>query len=162
MTKSAQVPFSAWLPLAISAPTPVSALVHSSTLVTAGVYLLYRFSGFLPVTLLGVGLATTLLAGIAACAEVDVKKVVALSTLSHLGLMFSSLGLGLRGLTFFHLNVHASIKALLFLGIGGVIHLTFGSQELRYLSSFVYSCPLVGCVLLISNLSLCGLPFLSG
>merc|ERR1711931_79054 len=142
-TKSAQIPFSSWLPAAIAAPTPVSSLVHSSTLVTAGVYLLYRFvpveSGILVVA----GIATTLIAGLGAFLEADLKKVVAMSTMSQLGLIFTSLGLGLKSLTFLHLNLHASAKALLFMAIGLVIHSNYGSQESRQSGTWVSSSSII-------------------
>lgn len=131
MTKSAQLPFSAWLPAAISAPTPVSALVHSSTLVTAGVYLLLRFSRYSLGLMLAVGVLTSLFAGVAACFEVDVKKIIALSTLSQLGIIITGLGLGFKSLTFNHLQTHAVVKAQLFVCLGSLIHSNFGSQELR-------------------------------
>merc|ERR1712168_631462 len=130
-TKSAQFPFSAWLPAAIVAPTPVSALVHSSTLVTAGVYLLYRFIPHNSHFLLFSGVLTTVIAGMAALVEADLKKVVALSTLSQLGLIVTSLGLGQRRLAFLHLNLHASYKSLLFLAVGSLIHNLYGSQGTR-------------------------------
>ena len=131
MTKSAQLPFSAWLPAAISAPTPVSALVHSSTLVTAGVYLLLRFTVYLQGTMLFVGVLTTLFAGVAACFEIDVKKIIALSTLSQLGIIITGLGMGFKSITFNHLQTHAVVKALLFVCLGILIHSNFGSQEVR-------------------------------
>jgi len=161
ITKSAQVPFSAWLPAAMSAPTPVSALVHSSTLVTAGVYLLYRFVVVPTQVILVVGIFTTLVAGAAAVSEADVKKIIALSTLSQLGIMVSSIGLGARGMSFLHLNLHAFTKALLFLVVGIAIHSQYGSQEVRSLSSFAGCAPLVFITLLIGSFSLCGLTFLS-
>jgi len=113
------------------APTPVSALVHSSTLVTAGVYLLYRYSPVPSNLLIYVGLFTTMIAGLAAITECDTKKIIALSTLSQLGLIVTSLGLGERSLCFAHLNTHAAFKALLFLAVGTAIHSHFGSQEVR-------------------------------
>merc|ERR1719309_1055366 len=120
ITKRAQVPFSAWLPAAMAAPTPVSALVHSSTLVTAGVYLLIRFNLFLEWGgarnfLLGIGLITTTMAGLAAVFELDIKKVIALSTLRQLGIIFFSLGIRYPFLAFFHLISHAYFKAILFI-----------------------------------------------
>jgi len=161
-TKSAQLPFSAWLPAAMLAPTPVSALVHSSTLVTAGVYLLYRFA--LPYSSFAVwsGMLTLLVAGFSASLESDLKKIVALSTLSHLGLIVFRLGLGFRGLAFLHLNIHASFKALLFLCAGTVIHSSFGSQEARMSSVLVSSSHLILCLFGVSVCSLCGVFFLSG
>jgi len=162
MTKSAQVPFSSWLPAAIAAPTPVSALVHSSTLVTAGIYLLFRFSSLPTTILLSIGVFTTLMAGGAACSETDFKKIVALSTLSQLGLIVSTLGLNLRYISFIHLNLHASFKALLFLAVGIVIHTVYGSQGFRKLGTMVARSSLVGLSFIVSCSSMCGLTFLSG
>jgi len=150
MTKSAQLPFSAWLPAAISAPTPVSALVHSSTLVTAGVYLLLRFSNYSVGPMLFVGVLTTLFAGVAACYEIDVKKIIALSTLSQLGIIITGLGLGFKSITFNHLQTHATVKALLFVCLGILIHSNFGSQEVRSIlvlrtrSVFTIVCFIIG------------------
>jgi len=161
-TKSAQIPFSSWLPAAIAAPTPVSSLVHSSTLVTAGVYLLYRFVPIESGLLVIAGIATTLIAGLGAFFEVDLKKVVALSTMSQLGLIFTSLGLGLKSLTFLHLNLHASSKALLFMAIGLLIHTNYGSQESRTSSSWVASSYLIPFSVTASCLSICGMTCLRG
>ena len=162
LTKSAQLPFSSWLPAAIAAPTPVSALVHSSTLVTAGVYLLYRFVTLPSLFLLFVGILTILVSGLAALFEQDVKKIVALSTLSQLGLMISSLGLSCRSLAFLHLNLHARYKALLFLCVGTIIHSVYGSQEFRLLGSLSFALPLVNISIALAIRSMCGLTFLSG
>lgn len=131
MTKSAQLPFSRWLPAAIFAPTPVSALVHSSTLVTAGLFLLLRFSFSLDWFKLSIGVLTSVLAGVAACLEADTKKIIALSTLSQLGIIMTGLGLCLRNLCFVHLLTHAIVKALLFISLGVIIHSRIGSQEFR-------------------------------
>jgi len=161
-TKSAQAPFSSWLPAAILAPTPVSALVHSSTLVTAGVFLLFRYYPIGSSLLLFVGIFTTLMAGLAAALECDVKKIIALSTLSQLGLMITSLGLGARSLCFAHLNTHAAFKALLFLAIGTYIHSIYGSQEARSVVILPSTSPLTMVVLVTARLSMCGLVFLSG
>ena len=161
-TKSAQVPFSAWLPAAMLAPTPVSALVHSSTLVTAGVYLLYRYSPSCSRFLLVVGIFTTLMAGVAAFLESDVKKIVAYSTMSQLGLMLSSLGLGERTSCFAHLNTHASFKALTFLVVGTLFHSVYGSQESRATCLIHSVSPLLLVVLAGALASMCGLVFLSG
>lgn len=144
------------------APTPVSALVHSSTLVTAGVYLLYRYAPSCCSSLIYVGLLTTLVAGFAALLECDIKKIIALSTLSQLGLIVSSLGVGERALCFAHLNTHAAFKALLFLGVGTVIHTIYGSQEPRSSVSLASASPFIIVVLLVGALSICGLVFLSG
>jgi len=162
ITKSAQAPFSAWLPAAMVAPTPVSALVHSSTLVTAGVYLIFRFTPALSCTLLYIGLFTSFLAGWAASAEWLVKRVVALSTLRQLGFMLSCLGLGQRSIAFAHLNTHAAFKALLFLAVGVMTHCNYGSQQLRLSTNAFSSSCLVGFSVMISTLSMCGLFFLSG
>jgi len=162
MTKSAQVPFSGWLPAAILAPTPVSALVHSSTLVTAGVYLLYRFLPLACSFLIYVGIFTTLISGLAARFQCDLKKVIALSTLSQLGLMITSLGTGERSLCFAHLNIHASFKALLFMAIGTVIHTVYGSQELRSTGSHACFSPFAMLLAVVACISICGMVFLSG
>nr|YP_010230031.1 NADH dehydrogenase subunit 5 [Diaphanosoma excisum]QST19913.1 NADH dehydrogenase subunit 5 [Diaphanosoma excisum] len=166
MTKSAQIPFSAWLPAAMAAPTPVSALVHSSTLVTAGVYLLIRFSGTLSFTdksfLLFVATMTMFMSGLVANFEFDLKKIIALSTLSQLGMMMFSIALGLYELAFFHLVIHALFKALLFLCAGAAIHGVGGSQDIRVYGSLVKNFPLIGVCLNYANLSLCGFPFLAG
>ena len=137
MTKRAQIPFSSWLPAAIVAPTPVSALVHSSTLVTAGVFLLIRFYPFLsglPIfnfILLFSAVSTILIAGIRAATECDIKKIIALSTLSQLGIIIASLGLGAPNLALFHIITHAIFKALLFICAGEIIALHSHGQDLR-------------------------------
>nr|YP_009144410.1 NADH dehydrogenase subunit 5 [Papilio glaucus]AKJ25891.1 NADH dehydrogenase subunit 5 [Papilio glaucus] len=167
MTKSAQIPFSSWLPAAMAAPTPVSALVHSSTLVTAGVYLLIRFNMmlvdmfFLKFLLLLSGL-TMFMAGISANYEFDLKKIIALSTLSQLGLMMSILSMGLPDLAFFHLLTHAMFKALLFMCAGVIIHMMNDIQDIRYMGGMSFYIPLTSLCLNISNLALCGIPFLAG
>nr|QNE86029.1 NADH dehydrogenase subunit 5 [Beraea pullata] len=166
MTKSAQIPFSAWLPMAMAAPTPVSALVHSSTLVTAGVYMMIRFSkmmenSWMVKMLLLLGCLTMFMSGMSASYEYDLKKVIALSTLSQLGLMMSILSLGYVNLAFFHLLTHAFFKALLFLCAGVLIHSFKDMQDIRYMSIGKWM-PLIFSGFLISNLALCGMPFLSG
>nr|YP_010999327.1 NADH dehydrogenase subunit 5 [Cricotopus fuscus]WPM93173.1 NADH dehydrogenase subunit 5 [Cricotopus fuscus] len=167
MTKSAQIPFSSWLPAAMAAPTPVSALVHSSTLVTAGVYLLIRFNVLLMDTYLGnflllMGGLTMFMAGIVANFEFDLKKIIALSTLSQLGLMMSILAMGFPKLAFFHLLTHALFKALLFMCAGAVIHNMKNSQDIRDMGGLIYFMPLTTSCLNIANLALCGMPFLAG
>nr|YP_009572103.1 NADH dehydrogenase subunit 5 [Umbonium thomasi]QBI37689.1 NADH dehydrogenase subunit 5 [Umbonium thomasi] len=168
MTKSAQIPFSSWLPAAMAAPTPVSALVHSSTLVTAGVFLLIRFFPFLSefsgfsVGLLFVSVLTLLMAGIGANYEYDLKKVIALSTLSQLGVMMMSLGLGMPYLALFHLYTHALFKAMLFLCAGAIIHNNSNAQDLRQLGNLWKQMPLTVSCLNVANLALCGAPFMSG
>nr|ALO76590.1 NADH deshydrogenase subunit 5 [Paromalus flavicornis] len=166
MTKSAQIPFSSWLPAAMAAPTPVSSLVHSSTLVTAGVYLLIRFNTIfnnnMMLFLLFVSSLTMFMSGLAANFEFDLKKVIALSTLSQLGLMMSILSLGSFDLAFFHLLTHALFKALLFMCAGVIIHNLLNCQDIRYMGALSSSLPLTISLFNISNLSLCGIPFLSG
>nr|AYW52382.1 NADH dehydrogenase subunit 5 [Staphylininae sp. 1 ACP-2013] len=166
MTKSAQIPFSSWLPAAMAAPTPVSSLVHSSTLVTAGVYLLIRFNLALTenlmMFLLFIGSMTMFMAGLGANFEFDLKKIIALSTLSQLGLMMSILALGEMNLALFHLLTHALFKATLFMCAGCIIHNLNDCQDIRFMGSLVIHMPLTCCFFNISNLSLCGIPFLSG
>nr|YP_009387924.1 NADH dehydrogenase subunit 5 [Aquatica ficta]ART65565.1 NADH dehydrogenase subunit 5 [Aquatica ficta] len=165
-TKSAQIPFSSWLPAAMSAPTPVSSLVHSSTLVTAGVYLLIRFnfcfSTGLMFFMLFISSMTMFMSGLGANFEYDLKKIIALSTLSQLGLMMSILFLGDYKLAFFHLLSHALFKALLFMCAGCMIHNLMNCQDIRYMGSLINFMPLTCTFFNISNFSLCGLPFLSG
>nr|UFZ13353.1 NADH dehydrogenase subunit 5 [Archichauliodes neoguttiferus] len=167
MTKSAQIPFSSWLPAAMAAPTPVSALVHSSTLVTAGVYLLIRFNVLLLDTnygnfMLMVGVLTMFMAGLGANFEFDLKKIIALSTLSQLGLMMSILSMGFPILAYYHLLTHALFKALLFMCAGAVIHNMMNSQDIRFMGSLVNQMPLTISCMNIANLALCGTPFLAG
>nr|YP_010309724.1 NADH dehydrogenase subunit 5 [Croscherichia paykulli]UMR54841.1 NADH dehydrogenase subunit 5 [Croscherichia paykulli] len=166
MTKSAQIPFSSWLPAAMAAPTPVSSLVHSSTLVTAGVYLLIRFNYSLSdgvmYLLLFISSMTMFMSGLGANFEFDLKKIIALSTLSQLGLMMMILMLGGYKLAFFHLLTHALFKALLFMCAGNVIHSMSNCQDIRYMGGLTQSLPLTCVYMNICNLSLCGLPFLSG
>nr|URH17054.1 NADH dehydrogenase subunit 5 [Pericapritermes sp. H SH-2022a] len=166
MTKSAQIPFSSWLPAAMAAPTPVSALVHSSTLVTAGVYLLIRFSpafGYeLNIILLLVSGLTMFMAGLGANFEFDLKSIIALSTLSQLGLMIMTISIGLSGLAFFHLLTHALFKALLFMCAGGVIHSMGDSQDIRFMGGLSVYMPFTSSSLMVSNFALCGMPFLAG
>jgi len=162
MTKSALLPFSSWLPSAMSAPTPVSALVHSSTLVTAGVYLLFRFQVYPAQLLTRISLLTILYAGFCACLESDLKKVVALSTISHLGIIMFRIGASNPSLAFLHLNYHAYFKSLLFLGVGTLIHACYGSQERRFPLVFSSVSPMLWVGLIIPMLSLCGLIFMTG
>nr|YP_009650359.1 NADH dehydrogenase subunit 5 [Bactrocera biguttula]QCF39406.1 NADH dehydrogenase subunit 5 [Bactrocera biguttula] len=167
MTKSAQIPFSSWLPAAMAAPTPVSALVHSSTLVTAGVYLLIRFNILLSGSWLGDLLLllsglTMFMAGLGANFEFDLKKIIALSTLSQLGLMMSILSMGFYKLAFFHLLTHALFKALLFMCAGAIIHNMNNSQDIRLMGGLSVYMPLTSGCFNVANLALCGMPFLAG
>nr|YP_009117165.1 NADH dehydrogenase subunit 5 [Perna perna]AJC00155.1 NADH dehydrogenase subunit 5 [Perna perna] len=167
-TKSAQIPFSAWLPAAMAAPTPVSSLVHSSTLVTAGVYLLMRSFWLMEPSNLTLGvlkvmsLLTMLMAGMVALLEVDFKKVIALSTLSQLGVMMFSLSMKLPYVAFFHLVTHASFKALLFVTAGCVIHSNFGTQDMRLLGKCWTELPISMSFMSVASFSLAGVPFMSG
>nr|AAS00836.1 NADH dehydrogenase subunit 5 [Armillifer armillatus] len=164
MTKSAQFPFSAWLPEAMAAPTPVSALVHSSTLVASGIYLMMRYGGLFVYgsEVVFIGLGTMIFSGLMAMGEMDSKKVIAFSTLSQLGMMMMGLGLGLKVLVFFHLLVHAVFKSLMFLSMGVVIEGLGGEQDVRWMGGHMQVMPLVGVIFNVSVLSLVGFPFLSG
>lgn len=151
----------------MAAPTPVSALVHSSTLVTAGVYLLIRFNNllidiiFLKILLIISGL-TIFIAGICANYEFDLKKIIALSTLRQLGLIIRILRIGYGDLAFFHLLTHAIFKALLFICAGVIIHIINNNQDIRIIGGIRFYIPLTSLCLNISNLALCGIPFLAG
>lgn len=167
ITKRAQIPFSSWLPAAIAAPTPVSALVHSSTLVTAGVYLLIRFNILLANRWLGQFLLllsglTIFIAGLGANFEFDLKKIIALSTLSQLGLIIRILSIGFYKLAIFHLLTHALFKALLFICAGAIIHNINNSQDIRLIGGLRIHMPLTSACFNVSNLALCGMPFLAG
>lgn len=151
----------------MAAPTPVSSLVHSSTLVTAGVYLLTRLNYLLcelqflwALSLLGA--ITMGIAGVSALFEVDMKKVIALSTLSQLGIMFLTLGIGFPTIAFFHLVSHAYFKAMLFMSAGRVIHRMSDYQDFRAMGGRLRSLPLSLSVITVANLSLCGIPFMAG
>lgn len=168
ITKRAIYPFSPWLPLAIAAPTPISALVHSSTLVTAGLYLIIRFSYLLYSSytliqlLLILRLFTSFYAGINSIFEKDLKKIIALSTLSHLGFIGIAFSSGLLHLAFFHMLTHALFKSLLFMTIGDIIINLNHSQDIRYLSSGILYTPISCTVMYVSVLNLLGLPNLRG
>lgn len=168
MTKRALYPFSPWLPIAMAAPTPISALVHSSTLVTAGLYLMMRYhyvlyeSFYLIRCLFVVSIFTSFYAGLNAVFETDFKKLIALSTLSHLGFIGMAFSAGLLHLRFFHLLVHALFKSLLFITIGDIMINLNHSQDSRYLSSgFIYT-PFSCFIISVSLVNLLGLPSLRG
>nr|AWV84089.1 NADH dehydrogenase subunit 5 [Tettigades sp. 1 PL2017]AWV84102.1 NADH dehydrogenase subunit 5 [Tettigades sp. 1 PL2017] len=166
-TKSAQIPFSSWLPAAMAAPTPVSALVHSSTLVTAGVYLMIRFSNMIQnMNLINLfmllSVMTMIMSGIGANFEFDLSKIIALSTLSQLGIMMTILMFGYPMLSFFHLIIHALFKASLFLCAGMIIHGFSNNQDIRMMGCLCYQMPMTMTMMNIANLSLCGIPFMSG
>ena len=161
------MPFSSWLPAAMAAPTPVSALVHSSTLVTAGVYLIIRFNFIFTgsswtTVLFYVGSLTMIIAGAAAIKELDIKKIIALRTLSQLGVIIIALGLSSPLLSFFHLLSHAYFKAMLFICAGRIIHTIKDYQDIRTIGAGEGRTVKVIAILTLANLSLCGMPFLSG
>lgn len=167
-TKRAQYPFRVWLPLAIAAPTPISALVHSSTLVTAGVYLFIRFEFifkfsdlFVTLLILLIGL-TIVVASLGALFDLDIKKIVAYSTLSQLGLIIISVVIGDEIFSFFHILTHALFKALLFFCSGIFIHRCFDNQDIRCFGYNLKLDILVVVVFFICSLSLAGFPFLRG
>ncbi len=160
ITKRAQLPFSRWLPEAIAAPTPISALVHSSTLVTAGVFLLWKFGLPFKIAPFILGGATFFIARLAAALEQDFKKIVAYSTLRQIGVLFISLRLGLWWLFFFHLVAHAFFKRLLFMGVGALLHSSWGVQDKRALGS--HSSDFILGVILLTLSALTGLLFLGG
>nr|YP_010981599.1 NADH dehydrogenase subunit 5 [Kalicephalus indicus]UAV84949.1 NADH dehydrogenase subunit 5 [Kalicephalus indicus] len=166
-TKSAQFPFSSWLPKAMSAPTPVSSLVHSSTLVTAGLILLMNFNklllngGVMKVMLL-IGMFTMFFSSITALVEEDMKKVVALSTLSQMGFSMLTLGLGMSFISFIHLVSHALFKSCLFMQVGYLIHCNYGQQDGRGYGNNGNLPMLMQLQLLVTLFCLCGLVFSSG
>nr|YP_008963966.1 NADH dehydrogenase subunit 5 [Hypodontus macropi]AGY95409.1 NADH dehydrogenase subunit 5 [Hypodontus macropi] len=166
-TKSAQFPFSGWLPKAMSAPTPVSSLVHSSTLVTAGLILLMNFSklmlsGSVMKILLLIGLFTMFFSSVTALVEEDMKKVVALSTLSQMGFSMLTLGLGMSFISFIHLVSHALFKSCLFMQIGYIIHSNYGQQDGRGYGNNGNLPMFMQLQLLVTLFCLCGLLFSSG
>jgi len=165
--KSAQIPLYTWLPDAMAGPTPVSALIHAATMVTAGVFLMARLDFLLnaaPEVLMiigGIGTATALLAGLIAIAQHDIKKVLAYSTVSQLGFMFAAVGAGAYITAIFHVFTHAFFKALLFLGSGSVIHGT-GTQDIRQMGGLRRFMPVTGWTFWIGTLAIAGLPPLAG
>jgi len=165
--KSAQVPLHIWLPDAMEGPTPVSALIHAATMVAAGVFLVARMwpvfgmSSVARDVVLVVGTVTALLAATVACVQLDIKKVLAYSTISQLGFMFAALGAGAWGAAMFHLVAHAAFKALLFLGSGSVIHAT-ETQDIREMGGLLRPMPITGGTWLVGVWALSGLPLLSG
>jgi len=165
--KSAQVPFHTWLPDAMEAPTPVTALIHAATMVNAGVYLLARFyPAFAPVpgwklAVVVVGVVSAVLAAVMAAVTTDIKRVLAYSTISQLGYMVYAIGAGGVFASQFHLMSHAVFKALLFLGAGAVIH-ALGTRDLRQMGGLGRKMPFVRVVFVIGGLALAGLPILNG
>jgi NADH-quinone oxidoreductase subunit L len=168
MGKSAQIPLYTWLPDAMAGPTPVSALIHAATMVTAGIYmivrnnLLYLASPLTMEVVMIVGLATALLAATIAIKQNDIKKVLAYSTVSQLGLIFVALGLGAFTTGVFHVVTHAFFKALLFLGAGSVIHALGGEQDLRKMGGLRKYLPVTFITFLIGTLAISGIPPFAG
>ena len=168
MGKSAQIPLYTWLPDAMAGPTPVSALIHAATMVTAGIYMIARSSALYnlaPQTLQFIsyiGLATALLSASIAMKQYDIKKVLAYSTVSQLGFMFIALGMGAYTTAVFHVMTHAFFKALLFLGSGSVIHAMGGEQDIRAMGGLRKKMPITNATFLIGCLAIAGIPGLSG
>jgi NADH-quinone oxidoreductase subunit L len=166
--KSAQIPLYVWLPDAMAGPTPVSALIHAATMVTAGVYMVARSSSIFlhsPMALnfvAVIGIATAFFAATIGLVQNDIKKVFAYSTVSQLGYMFVGLGTGAFSAGIFHVMTHAFFKALLFLGAGSVIHALSGEQDLRQMGGLAKKIPITCAVLLCASLAIAGFPFTSG
>ena len=166
--KSAQIPLYVWLPDAMEGPTPVSALIHAATMVTAGVYLIGRnavlFSHAPSVLLIAavIGALTAVWAGMFGLVQTDIKRVLAYSTVSQLGYMFLAMGVGAYAAGIFHLFTHAFFKALLFLGAGAVIHALAGEQDLRYMGGLRRDLPITYWTFLIGSLAIAGVPGLAG
>jgi NADH-quinone oxidoreductase subunit L len=166
--KSAQIPLHVWLPDAMEGPTPVSALIHAATMVTAGVYMIGRNAvlfSHAPETLTivaGIGIATALMAGTIGLVQNDIKRVLAYSTVSQLGYMFLAMGVGAYSAGIFHLYTHAFFKALLFLGSGAVIHALAGEQDLRRMGGLKDDLPITYWTFLIGALAIAGVPGLAG
>src|SRR6185503_2375936 len=162
--KSAQIPLYVWLPDAMAGPTPVSALIHAATMVTAGVYMVARLHGLFALApaaltvVAVVGAATALLAAIIATAQTDIKKVLAYSTVSQLGYMFLGLGVVATGAAVFHLVTHAFFKALLFLGAGSVIHGMGGEQDMENMGGLRTRMPVTFVTMMIGGMALAGVP----
>jgi len=166
--KSAQIPLFTWLPDAMAGPTPVSALIHAATMVTAGIYMIARSNLLFvmaPITMMTIsviGIATALMAGAIAIYQNDIKKILAYSTVSQLGFMFVALGSGAFTGAMFHLTTHAFFKALLFLAAGSVIHALHGEQDIRKMGGLKDKIPVTFWLFLIGTLAIAGIPPLSG
>ncbi len=168
MAKSSQIGLHVWLPLAMEGPTPVSALIHAATMVTAGVYLLMRtsplieYSSTVLVLALWIGSVTTVFSSLIGLFQQDIKKVIAYSTMSQLGMMVIAVGLSSYSIALFHLINHAFYKGLLFLGAGAVIHAVADNQDFRKYGGLLIFLPLTYTVMLIASLSLMAFPFMTG
>ncbi|MFI5149838.1 MAG: NADH-quinone oxidoreductase subunit L [Bacteroidia bacterium] len=168
MGKSAQIPLYTWLPDAMAGPTPVSALIHAATMVTAGIYMvarsnvLYSLAPFSMEVVAGIGMFTALFAATIGIFQNDIKKVLAYSTVSQLGYMFLGLGVGAYTGAVFHVATHAFFKALLFLGSGSVIHAMSGEQDIRKMGGLKKALPITHATFLIGTIAISGLPPLAG
>jgi NADH-ubiquinone oxidoreductase chain 5 len=168
MAKSSQIGLHVWLPMAMEGPTPVSALIHAATMVTAGVYLLMRssplieYSNTVLLCCLWVGAITTVFSSLIGLFQQDIKKVIAYSTMSQLGMMVIAIGLSSYNIALFHLVNHAFYKGLLFLGAGSVIHAVADNQDFRKYGGLRAFLPLTYSVMLIASLSLVAFPFMTG
>jgi NADH-quinone oxidoreductase subunit L len=166
--KSAQIPLHVWLPDAMAGPTPVSALIHAATMVTAGVYLVARMNGLYlqapeaSAVITVIGAATALFAATIALVQTDIKKVLAYSTVSQLGFMFVALGVGAYGVGIFHVYTHAFFKACLFLGAGSVIHALSGEQDIRKMGGLAKRIPITFWTFAIATAAIAGIPPLAG
>jgi NADH-quinone oxidoreductase subunit L len=166
--KSAQIPLHVWLPDAMAGPTPVSALIHAATMVTAGVYLLARLSGVYlhapdaSLVIATIGVLTAFFAATIAVVQTDIKKVLAYSTVSQLGFMFLAIGVGAYGVAIFHVFTHAFFKACLFLGAGSVIHALHGEQDIRKMGGLARRIPWTFATFAIATAAIAGLPPLAG
>jgi NADH-quinone oxidoreductase subunit L len=166
--KSAQIPLHVWLPDAMAGPTPVSALIHAATMVTAGVYMTARLSSIYLLTpeasqvIAAIGVATAFFAATIAVVQTDIKKVLAYSTISQLGLMFVAIGVGAYGVAIFHLYTHAFFKACLFLGAGSVIHAMGGEQDIRKMGGLARRIPVTFATFAIATAAIAGIPPLAG
>ena len=166
--KSAQIPLYVWLPDAMEGPTPVSALIHAATMVTAGVYMIGRNAMLFehaPITLsivAVIGAATALFAGTIGLVQNDIKRVLAYSTVSQLGYMFLAMGVGAYGAGIFHLYTHAFFKACLFLGSGAVIHALHGEQDIRKMGGLKKHIPITYWTFVIASVAIAGVPLLAG
>ena len=166
--KSAQIPLHVWLPDAMAGPTPVSALIHAATMVTAGVYMVARLSGIYlhapeaSAVVAAIGVATAFFAATIAIVQNDIKKVLAYSTISQLGFMFVAMGVGAYGAGIFHLYTHAFFKACLFLGAGSVIHALGGEQDVRKMGGLARKIPVTFATFAIATAAIAGIPPLAG
>jgi len=166
--KSAQIPLHVWLPDAMAGPTPVSALIHAATMVTAGVYMVSRLSGIYmhapeaSAVIAAIGMLTAFFAATIAITQTDIKKVLAYSTISQLGFMFVAAGVGAYGVAIFHLYTHAFFKACLFLGAGSVIHALGGEQDIRKMGGLARRIPVTFATFAVATAAIAGIPPLAG